>query len=194
MSGKVPKAPASSSPSFEASFLLFLGVDGPETGPTLSTGVDLFEPPFPTASVRTRPLRARRSGQQYYRKRSTLKTTHLAAIHDSTISSNAAIGRSCPSFALFLQTGHSCFEVIALLMHCTFDVVKKLGLLSSNANPPVSKNSAHTTRKPDPYKILCISCRSTTSQGVPAPSVGSLTGLQCPNPTDFANDSSSTLS
>ena len=174
------------SPSFEESFLFLLGVDGPAM--VRLCGVDLLES-LAVASVTTRALQTGPLTQPRSRGRFG-RTTHLAAFHDSMISSSATIGRICPSFALFLQTGHSCFEVMEFLMHCTFSVVKRFGTLSDNPNPPASRNNVHTTGKWAPYRTLCISCRSTKSRGAPAPSVESLRGPQYLNPVNFAGNSS----
>lgn len=163
-------------------------------GPAAALGVDLLESLLAVASVTTRALRTRLLAQSCDGERFGRGTTHLAALHDSIISSNAATGRSCPSFALFLQTGHSCFEVMEFLMHCTPSVVIKSGLLSNHADPPASRSSAHMTRKPGPYRTLCISCMSTRSRDAPVRFAESLRDLKCLNPATFAGDSSSTSS
>ena len=161
---------------------------------TPSPGIDLLESPLAVASVKTKDLRTRLPAQSCGSERSSRRTTHLAAFHDSIISSSATIGRSCPSFAPFLQTGHSCFEVMEFLIHYTFSVTTKFGSLGSDADSPVSRSSVHTTEKPAPCRTLCISYRLAKSRGVPAPFAGSQKGLQCLNPINSADYSSSTSS
>ena len=122
----------------------------------------------------------------------TDRITHLAALHDSATSSNTTIGRICPSFAFFLQTGHSCFKAMEFLIHCTLSVFKKFGSLGGDAHPPTNRSSVHTPRKLVPYRTPCISCRSTTSRDVLVPFAGSQRGLRYRNPANFAGGSSST--
>jgi hypothetical protein len=163
-------------------------------GPAAELGVDLLESPLAVASVTTRALQTRSLVQSCDGERFARGITHLAAFHDSMISSNAATGRSCPSFALFLQMGHSCFELMEFLIHCTLSVVIKFGLLSNNADPPASRSSAHTTRKPGPYRTLCKSCTLTRRRDAPVRFAESLRDLRCLNLARFVGDSSSTSS
>ena len=154
------------------------------------SGAVLFELPLAVASVTTRALQTKPPTQSCGRE-PWGRMTHLAAFHDSIISSNATIGRICPSFALFLQTGHSCFEVMEFLMHCVPSVVKKFGMLGGNANSPANKSNVRTTRKPAPYRTPCISYTSTKSRDGLVLFAESPKGPRCPNPVKFVGNSSS---